>query len=248
MINAVIIDDEPINITNLQYLLQTYCPEVFVVQTALNAQSGIQAILTHQPDLVLLDIQMPEQNGFDLLRALPHNDFELIFVTAYDQYGIQAVKFSAIDYLLKPLDAEELKAAIAKVAGHHVHKKINLHLQNLLDLLKHSAQHEEHRLALPSVKETRFVYTKEIIRCESCNSYTTFHLQYGEKIMVSVSMYEYEEMLTPYGFIRCHQSHLVNRKFIKSMVKESGGYLLLQDGTKVPVSRHKKEQVRREIL
>lgn len=248
MINAVIIDDEPINITNLQRLLQQYCPEVLVVQTATSASSGATAILSAQPDLVFLDIQMPGKNGFDMLRALPHNNFELIFVTAYDQYGIQAVKFSAIDYLLKPVDVEELKTAVAKVSGRTVHKNQNLHLQNLLAILQSAPQRDEHRLALSSLKETRFVYTREIMHCESSNSYTTFYMQDGEKITASTSIYEYEEMLTPYGFIRCHQSHLVNRRFVKSMVKEAGCYLLLANGTQVPVSRHKREQVKNALL
>lgn len=248
MIKAVIIDDEPINIINLQRLLQQYCPTVLVVQTATSADEGAEVIRRQQPDLVFLDIQMPDKSGLDLLKSLPAPEFELILVTAYDQYGIQAVKFSAIDYLLKPVNVEELQTAVEKAGIRIIEKQQHQRLHNLLHLLRQGPQRDEHRLALPSLKETRFVYTKEIIRCESSNSYTTFYLDNGEKLIVSVSIYEYDEMLTPYGFIRCHQSHLVNSRFVKSMVKESGGYLLLHDSTQIPVSRYKKDFVRNALL
>ncbi|UYQ92377.1 LytTR family DNA-binding domain-containing protein [Chitinophaga horti] len=247
MIRTLIIDDEPINIINLQRLLQAYCPNVQVIKTATSADEGAASIREHQPDLVLLDIQMPGKSGLDMLRSLPAHGFELIMVTAYDHYGIQAVKFSAIDYLLKPVDTDELQAAIDKVAERLAQKQQHERLNNLLNML-HAPRQEEHRLALPSLKETRFVYTREIIRCESSNSYTTFHLDSGGKIVVAVSIYEYEEMLSPYGFIRCHQSHLVNRRYVKSLVKESGGYLLLTDGSQIPVSRQKKDAVKNALL
>lgn len=248
MIKAIIIDDEPFNIINLQRLLQQHCPEVVVLDTAASAAAGIESIQRFLPDLLFLDIQMPGTNGFEMLQALTSYHFELILVTAFDNYGIKAVKFAAIDYLLKPLDIEELKVAVAKAIAKISQKKQNLQLENFVEILRQGHKKQAHRIALASQKETRFVYTTDIVRCESSNSYTHFYMADGEKITVSVSIYEYEELLAAYGFIRCHQSHLVNRKFVKSMIKESGGYLLMHDGSQIPVSRHKKEQVKKELM
>lgn len=242
MINAIIIDDEQHNVTNLQRLLEQHCREVSVVATANNADDGIAIIRTHQPNLVFLDIQMPGKTGFDLLLALPKVDFEIVFVTAFDQYGIPAVKFSAMDYLMKPVDIEELKGAVKKALS----RKSNS-LEHLAAILKQGTQRQEHRIALPSARETRFVYVKDITRCESNNSYTTFFMQDGEKIVVSVPIYEYGEMLGDYGFLRCHQSHIINKLFVRSIVKEGGFYLQMQDGEKVPVSRDKKDWVKKEM-
>jgi two-component system LytT family response regulator len=247
MIKAVIIDDEQNNIDNLQYLLTRHCPHIQLAGSARNAMAGQALIEQHQPDLVFLDIRMPEKNGFELLQSLPGYRFEVIFVTAYDLYGIQAVKFAAIDYLLKPIHAEELKTAVHKVAEKNRQQKQNLQIENLLQLLQHQQQKEEHRIALPTARETRFARTQEIIRCESTNNYTTFYFNNGEKLMVSKPIYEYEELLTSYGFIRCHQSHLVNKRYIKSWIKEDGGYLLLDDQTQLPVSRQKKDSIKEEL-
>jgi two-component system LytT family response regulator len=244
MINAVIIDDEQNNIDNLQHLLGRHCPQVQLVATARNAGFGKGIIEQQQPDLVFLDIQMPGKNGFELLQSLPGYRFEVIFVTAFDQYGIQAVKFAAIDYLLKPINAEELKTAVQKVADKNRLQKQNHQVENLLQLLQHQQQKEEHRIALPTARETRFVRTQDIVRCESTNNYTTFHFSNKEKLMVSKPIYEYEELLSGYGFIRCHQSHLVNKKYIYSWVKEEGGYLLLEDQTQIPVSARKKANLK----
>jgi len=248
MIHAVIIDDEQNNIDNLSILLKQHCPQVNVVSTAKSASEGENIILIHAPDLVFLDIQMPERSGFDLLKSLNNYSFEIIFVTAYDQYGIQAVKFAAIDYILKPINIEELKLAVQKVIQKSALKKQNLQLDNLIKLLKQKHQKEFHRIALQSTKETRFVETDKIIRCESANNYTTFFLITGEKIVTSKPIFEYEEILQDYEFIRCHQSHLVNKRFIKSWVKEDGGYLLLDDQSQIPVSRQKKEYIKSLFL
>ena len=247
LITAVIIEDEQNNIDNLAILLRQYCPQVEITGDATNANDGEKLILQLNPDIVFLDIQMPGKNGFDMLQSLRTHNFELIFVTAFEQYGIQAVKFSAIDYILKPIDAEELKSAVQKAIYRSSEKKQNRKLENLLDVLQNEQQKDTHRIALTSAKETRFIKTKEIIRCESSNNYTTFYILGGERIMVSKPIFEYEEILQGYGFIRCHQTHLVNKRFIKSLVKQDGGYLLLEDGTEIPISRMKKEMVRKEL-
>lgn len=244
MIRAIIIDDEENNISNLQALLARYCPEVNVVATARNAEEGEASIRREDPGLIFLDIQMPGRDGFDLLRSLDHYSFAIIFITAHAQYGIQAVKFSAIDYLLKPVDVEELKLAVGKAVEKLDRERKNWQLENLIQVLTHGQKKAEHRIALQSARETRFVQTGQIIRCESSNNYTSFYLQGGEKLLTSRPIFEYEEMLEGYGFFRCHQSHLVNKKYIRSWIKEDGGYLLMEDGSQVPVSRSKKEELR----
>jgi len=243
-IKALLIDDEVNNLHNLKALLTTYCPEVEVLATAMDANEGRGSIIQYQPDLVFLDIQMPGKDGFELLKSLPHYDFEVIFVTAYNQYGIQAVKFAAIDYLLKPINPEELRTAVNRVAIKNRQKKQNLSLENLVHLLRNK---EEQRIALTTQKETRFIPVTQIMHCESSNNYTIFFLSHGEKIVASRPIYEFEDLLGIHGFIRCHQSYLVNKKYIKSWVKEDGGYLLMVNGAQVPVSRTKKEIVKNAL-
>ncbi len=247
LVKAVIIDDEQNNIDNLFALLQKHCKQVSILATAKNAEEAELMLLQHIPDLVFLDIQMPGKNGFELLQSLHDRMFEVIFVTAYDQFGIQAVKFSALDYLLKPVAVEELKKAVQKAIDKVLLKSKNVQLENLIELLQQQQHKEEHRLALTTLKETRFVFTKQIIHCISSNNYTTFYLTTSEKLIVSKPIFEYEELLSGYGFIRCHQSHLVNKKYIKSWIKEDGGYLLLENLTQVPVSRNKKETLKKEL-
>jgi two-component system, LytTR family, response regulator len=244
MVSTVIIDDEQNNIDNLSVLLRTYCPQVTILATALNADEGEKIILRNNPDLVFLDIQMPDKNGFEMLKSLNSFSFDIIFVTAFDQYGIQAVKFSAIDYLLKPINIDDLKSAVQKVIQKNAQKRHNLQLENLIQLIQQKQHKEFHRIALQSTKETRFVEPDKIIRCESSNNYTTFFLATGEKITTSKPIFEYEDMLQDYGFVRCHQSHLVNKAYIKSWIKEDGGYLLLEDNTQIPISRQKKDSLK----
>jgi len=247
MIQAVIVDDEANNIENLRFLVEKYCPQVTVSAVAKNAADARKIIAQFQPDLVFLDIQMPEENGFDLLRSLFSYSFELIFVTAYDKYGIQAIKFSAIDYLLKPIDVDELKLAVNRAREKLNGRRQNLQLENLMKMLRQSQQRADHRIALSSAKETRFVKTAQIIRCEAENNYTIFYLENSEKIIVSRPMFEYDELLTDYGFIRCHNSHLVNKIFVKSWIKEDSGYLLMDDGVQIPISRLKKDLIKQAL-
>ncbi|HEY5463723.1 MAG TPA: LytTR family DNA-binding domain-containing protein [Hanamia sp.] len=248
MVTGVIIDDEENNIVNLQLLLQKHCSGITVAATANNANDGITIIQQYKPDVVFLDIQMPGKNGFQLLQALPQTDFEIIFITAYDKYGIQAVKIAALDYLLKPIKTAELQQAVQKAIAKSSAKKQNLQLEHFIALLQQNQNKEEQRIALPAIKETRFIQIKDIIRCESDNSYTFFYLSNGERILVSRPIYEYEELLSPYGFIRCHQSHLVSKRFIKSWVKTDGDYLLLEDSTQIPIARQKKAAIKALLI
>lgn len=242
-ITSIIIDDEPNNIQNLQTILSVHCPDVAVVATAQNADDGIAAIQKHQPALLFLDIQMPQKSGFEILKAFAEPWFEVIFITAYDHYGIQAIKFSALDYLLKPININELKDAVEKAAKKIEARTKDHKLENLLAYVMRE-QKEVPRIALPTFKETRYVRVDEIVRCEASDNYTTFYLKHGETILVSKTLKEFAELLQHHGFIRSHQSHLVNIDFVKSLLKEDGGVLQMNDGVKIPISRQNKDDVK----
>jgi two-component system LytT family response regulator len=241
--NALIVDDEVSNRENLQQLLQRYAPDVNVCALAEDVDQALKSIAQQRPELVFLDIQLQGQSGFDLLKQLDEINFEIIFVTAYDQYGIQAVKFAALDYLLKPIDIDELTIAISKARKAIQRKQKNERLNYLLEYLKDDNQVKA-RIALPMFGETRYVNINDIVRCEADNTYTRFLLTGGEQILVSKTLKEYADMLANYGFIRTHQSHLVNMAYIKSWLREDGGSLLLTDHTKIPVSKLNREKVK----
>ncbi len=241
-IACVIIDDEPNNISNLQAILGKNCSGVNVAGTAINAIDGVALIQQLKPSLIFLDIQMPGKSGFDVLREFPNPDFEVIFITAYDQYGIQAIKFSALDYLLKPINITELKEAIEKARQRLSAKNKALNLENLLAYIQ-QGQKEVPKIALPTLYETRYIKVDEVIRCEASNNYTTFYTA-GEQILVCKTLKEFVELLQPHQFVRTHQSHLVNINFVKSLLREDGGTLLMKDNTKVPISRMSKDVVK----
>jgi two-component system LytT family response regulator len=242
-ISSIIIDDEPNNIQNLQTILGVHCPEVTVLGTAQNADDGIAAIKKHEPALIFLDIQMPGKSGFEVLKEFAEPSFEVIFITAYDQYGIQAIKFSALDYLLKPINITELKHAVEK-AGKKIKAKGKDHkLENLIEYMLRG-QKDAPKIALPTLKEIRYIKVDEVVRCEASDNYTTFYTTAGEHILVCKTLKEFAELLQLHGFIRTHQSHLVNIQFVKSLLKEDGGMLLMNDETKIPISRQNKDEVK----
>jgi two-component system LytT family response regulator len=243
---AILIDDEISNLENLRTLLEKHCPRVTILAAAQNVSDAVDAIEKYTPDLVFLDIQMGEQTGFDVLKLLPTRNFEVIFATAYDQYGIQAVKFAALDYLLKPIDIEELTHAVDKAAYKLAAQTQTSQLDFLLHHLK-KPETQVSKIALQMQSEIRYVTLSEIIRCEADNTYTHFFLSGGEKILVSKSLKEYADLLRPSGFLRTHQSHLVNPKYVKSWLKEDGGILLLTSGEKIPVSKINKDTVKQAL-
>ena len=240
---AVLVDDEQANLENLQVLLAKNCLEVKVVAISDNIEDAFQKVNLHRPDLLFLDIQMGKTTGFDLLNLITEKTFEVIFVTAYDNYGIQAVKFAALDYLLKPVDPDELIAAVFK-AETRMKSKIN---SEQLNFLLHQIRRTEPgilKIALPQQHEIRYVAINDIIRCVADNTYTFFYLSNNEKILISKPLKEYSDLLKPQGFIRVHQSHLVNPAFVKSWLKEDGGMLLMNNGNKIPVSKPNREMVK----
>ncbi|WP_316845912.1 LytTR family DNA-binding domain-containing protein [Pedobacter psychrodurus] len=243
MMKAILIDDEISNLENLRSLLEKHCQQVTVMATAQNVSDAVLAIEKHLPHLVFLDIQMGDETGFDVLKLLPTRNFEVIFVTAYDQYGIQAVKFAALDYLLKPIDIEELINAVNKATQKLATQIQTTQLDFLLQQLK-KPETNVSKIALQMQGEVRYVTLSDIIRCEADNTYTHFFLSNEEKILVSKSLKEYADLLRPSGFLRTHQSHLVNPKYVKSWLKEDGGVLLLTTGEKIPISKPNKEAVK----
>lgn len=245
-ISSIIIDDEPNNVENLQLIIGAHCPQVEVAAVAFNAADGIAAIKAHSPDLVFLDIQMPDASGFDVLKAFAVVDFEIVFITAYDQYGIQAIKFSALDYLLKPININELKLAVNKAIEKIKARKKDQNIENLLEYIK-AGQYGSPKIALPTLTEIMYVKVSSIIRCEASNNYTTFYLDNGETILVCKTLKEFAELLQPHQFVRSHQSHLVNLGFVKSYLKEDGGTLLLNDQTKIPISRQNRDKIKNEL-
>ncbi|MDW5288272.1 LytTR family DNA-binding domain-containing protein [Formosa sp. PL04] len=240
IIRSILIDDETHNLENLKGLLEKNCPNVEVVGMANSADDGLKLISKVQPDLVFLDIEMPNKNGFDMLEALGNVTFEVIFVTAYNKYALKAVKSCALDYLLKPIAISELKEAVSKVSEIVSEKKENQKLKLLVQNLKNINQPQ--KIALPTAEELYFVTINDIIRCKSENNYTLFFLTDGTSILVSRTLKEWDDLLASHQFIRTHQSHLINSIHVKSYVKKDGGYILMNDGSIVSVSKHKKEQ------
>ena len=245
MITAILVDDESINNSNLAALLKRYCNDIDVIATATSADEAKDYILALTPDVVFLDIEMPGKNGFDLLRAIKKPGFEVIFVTAYDSYGIMAIKFSALDYLLKPINIGELKRAVERIEHLVSTRKQNYRLDNMLELLDKKQLDHQQKIALPTQKETFLVPVKDIVRCESSNNYTTVFLTDGAAHLISRPLYEYDELLQPYGFLRCHQSHLVNKAHITSILNEDAGYLIMDHtDQKIPIAKQRKSFIK----
>jgi two-component system LytT family response regulator len=245
-IRAIIIEDEQHNRENLLQMITAHCPEVDIVAVCSSAGEGRESLLSLHPDLIFLDIEMPGESGFSLLENLPRIEFEVIFVTAYDYYGIKAIKFSALDYLLKPVDTNDLVTALGKAKEKILQKQENLRLRNMLENARRS--NTDKILALSMSDKVEFIEVASIIRCESDGNYTTFYLKNGEKLLISKTLKEYDELLTPYGFLRVHQSHLINLKEIKSFIKTDGGYIKMKDGSSVSISRQRREIVLKALL
>ncbi len=240
---AIIVDDEASNRENLQQLLKVYADDIQVCAGAENVDEALIVIKQHQPQLVFLDIQLHTQTGFDILQQLDEINFEIIFITAYNQYAIPAIKFSALDYLLKPIDIDELVAAVAKARRYIQQKQKNERLGYLLEYLKDENKTTP-RIALPMLGEIRYINIADIIRCQADNTYTLFVLNNGEQILVSKTLKEYADMLSGHGFLRTHQTHLINMAYIKSWLREDGGSLLLTNQTKIPISKLNRDKVK----
>ncbi len=240
MLRALIVDDEKNSRETLANLLTEYCPEVEITGMADAAASAREAIHEQHPDLVFLDVEMPKGSGFDLLESLESINFEIIFTTAYDQYAIRAIKVAALDYLLKPINIRELKNAVAKA----VEKLKEKPAANGVDVLLNNIKNKNNkldRIALPTTDGLIFIRINEIIRCEASDYYTYFFLTDRQKILVSKTLKEYDELLSANDFLRVHHSHLINLNQVRQYFRDGGGYLQMTDGSKVEISRRRKD-------
>lgn len=239
MLKAIIIDDEEGARFTLSTLLEEYCPNVTIVAQCSNVPEGVLAINKHTPDIVFLDIEMPEYNGFELVEFFKIVDFEIIFVTAYSQYAIRAFEVSAVDYLLKPVEIEQLQAAVEKASQ----KRSQANIMQRLDLMKSTYNGDEiKKIALPMSDGLMFVDVTEIILFEADRAYTHVFLKNGSKITVSKSMRTFEDILENRQFIfRPHRSHLININYIKKYVR-GDGMIFMDNGVALPVSRERKQE------
>lgn len=240
MIKALIIDDLEQARTTLKKDLSIYAKDIEVIGEADGVVSGAKLLRNVQPDILFLDIQMQDGSGFDLLDILPAINFKIIFITASDAHAIKAFRYAAIDYLVKPVDPDELKSALTRYRENHLNEEEKYKL--LSDSLKNK-EHPTKRLALHAQDKINIVNIDEIVRCESHINYTTFFFLDGTRIVVTRTLKEFDELLSDQGFYRVHQSHLVNMKFIREFIKGDGGYLLMTDQSEVPVSVRKRSVV-----
>ena len=239
MIKAIIIDDEMHCRKTLSILLKEYCPDVQVIEQCDNGEAGVEAIKKLKPDLVFLDIEMPHMNGFEMLEQFSEISFAVIFTTGYDQYAIKAFRFSALDYLLKPIDHEELRKAVLKVS-----RQVLYPLPQQLEILLQKIHHQPstiNKIALPTMEGLQMVPVDSIISCASDRNYTAVLLKSKQKIIVSKMLKEIEEMLEEHSFLRVHHSYIVSLNEISKYVKGEGGYLVMSDGSSVDVSRSRKD-------
>jgi two-component system, LytTR family, response regulator len=241
MIRAIIIDDEKTSRDTLLGLVTRYCSDVTIVDQANGYNSGIESIKKHKPDLVFLDIQMPDGSGFQLLEDIKEVDFEVIFTTAFDQYAIKAIKYSALDYLLKPIVPSDLVTAIQKLVKKKSGTEINSSIKVLLENLKNKS--EPKKIVLSTLDQIHVVAVEDIVRCESDDCYTRFILNDGKNLLICKTLKEYDTLLEEQNFLRPHKSHLINVNHITGYLKNEGGCILMSDGTKIPVSRRKRDKV-----
>ena len=239
MITTIIIDDEPKGRLALREKLSAYCTNVQVVAEACNGKEALTLIQRYHPQLIFLDIEMPVMNGFEMLNSIKEKTFHIIFTTAYDQYAIRAIKYAAFDYMLKPVDIEELRLSIAKIETIE-----NKTLGRQVELMQQNLQQPKrfNKLAVPSLDGLLFFEVSSIVHLEAHSNYTVIHFTNHPKITASKTLKEFEELLPADVFFRLHHSHIVNLQFIKRYLKGDGGQVELENGTFVDVSRRKKDE------
>ncbi len=245
MITAIIVDDEQYSSETLSVLLSRYCPFVQVLAICNSGAEALIKIPALQPQLLFMDIEMPHMNGFEVLEKLPAVHFGLIFTTSYDQYAIKAIRFSALDYLLKPIDREELVKAVEKAIQRQQHP-LPQQLEILLQRL-HQQSTTVSKIALPTLDGLLMIAVDTIISCESDSNYTLIFQKNNQKTIASRSLKEIEELLEDHAFLRVHHSFIVNLNEVNKYVKGEGGYLIMSDGSKIDVSRSRKEMLLKKL-
>ena len=247
MIRAVIVDDEIDSIKVLQRLLNAYCPEVNIVGKADGVETALHTIQTCKPDLVFLDIEMTHGNAFDLLNQLQPIAFQIIFITAFDNYAIRAFKFSAVDYLLKPVDIDDLRGALDRVAQRVQGKSFLSQMETLLYNVE-TFQLTQQKMAVPTLTGLVFIPIKDIMRFEAKGSYTSIYLTNGEEVVATRNIKEYEDLLPEAIFCRIHNSHIINLHKIQKYHKGRGGYVIMDDGSNIEVASRRREEFLRRLL
>ncbi len=242
MVKVIIIDDEENVREALQQIIHLYHPEINVCASCSSISSAILAVKEHQPDVLFLDVEIGAESGFDIFKHFPEPEFKVIFVTAYEQYAAQAFRFAALDYLLKPVDPDLLAEALKKTSDvldrKKIAVKINSFLHNMDDISK-----DFKRIVLKTADTIHLVNLRDIMYCEADRSYTNFYLADQSRIMVSHTMGEYEDLFSNYGFLRIHQSYLLNLNYFKRYEKNDGGKAILKDNTALPVATRKKDHL-----
>jgi len=236
---VVIIDDEKHCRDVLGLLLQKYCPGLQVIASCADGQSGINTIEMHHPDIVLLDIEMPGMSGFDMLEACTFRNFEVIFTTAYNEYAVKAIKHNALDYILKPVDKDELLAAIARAEKERAERNFSP-INNLVEYL--NTQKNTDRIALPTLEGLQILQREEIYYCESEGGYTRFYLTNGKVSLISKTLKEVGDVLEKKGFCRIHHGYLINLRYVQKYIRGDGGEVIMANGKNIPVSRNKKQE------
>ncbi len=244
MIKSIILDDEINSAKSLKWKLENFCPEVQIEHIFSDPLEALQTLKQEAIDLLFLDIEMPNMNGFDVLEAVGNVNFDVIFTTAYNQYGIQAVKFSAFDYLMKPIRNKELIEAMERYSQSRGVRKPSMQVASLLQNIETETQTGlPGKITLATKESLELVDPKDIVYCESDSNYTHVYTSDGRRKIISRTLREFEEMLTPFGFFRPHNSFLVNMDEVREYVRVDGGYLVLKNKKQVPVSKSKKEKL-----
>lgn len=242
MYKAIIVDDENRSVETLKSIIQQFCSnEVEIVGTANSVQEAYTLIHLVKPDIVFLDVEMPHGSGFDLLERIPKPNFEVIFTTGFDRYAVTAIKFSALDYLLKPINIEEVKEAVSKAKKRIEGKHTQNNLEHLINNLRHPRD-KNNKIPISVVNGFQFVPVNTIVFCQADDDYTYIYLIDGQKLTVSKNIKEFEDILANYDFFRIHHSYLMNRDYIKRYIKGEGGTILTEQGNELPVSRRRKQE------
>lgn len=239
-IKSIIIEDEMNARSALKNMLDYHCPEISIVGEAGTVKEAVDVIKSVESDLLFLDVNLPDGTSFDILKKIKREKSKIVFITAHDEYALQAIKMCALDYLLKPVKPDDLRAALNKVKqAIENEERYNLNIDTCIDNYRESGQQK--KIILNTAENMFVLEIKNIIRCEASENYSTLHLVDEKPIMVAKTLKEFEEMLSPFGFFRLHQSHLVNLRFVSAYEKKSGGHARLHDGQRLPVSKRRKE-------
>ncbi len=239
MLRAVLIDDDESNLSSLSEKLCKHCPQIEIIARCDNAQDGMKFINSLQPDVVFLDIEMPVMNGFVMLQQLVYKKFELIFVTAYDHYAIKAIRYSALDYLVKPVEIEELKVAVLKAEANRKSQPADSQLDILLE---HLQKKQPRRISIPTTEGLQFINLENITYLEASNNYTNIYLSNRQKFLVSRTLKDFEEILPSETFLRIHHSNIINKLFVERYIRGDGGQVVMKDGIVLDVSKRKKTE------